>query len=50
MVQGADGDVRQVTDEPDENPVEGFWEKPENILRLIDLIFFCEEGKERPMS
>jgi len=26
---------------------EKFWEKPENILRLIDLIFFFEEEKER---
>ena len=25
---------------------EKFWEKPENILRLIDLIFFFEDNKE----
>ena len=23
-----------------------FWEKPENVLRLIDLIFFFQEEKE----
>ena len=25
---------------------EKFWENPENILRLIDLIFFFEDNKE----
>ena len=46
MVQGFDGDVREVTDLPEENPVEHFWEKPENILHLIDLIFFCQEERD----
>ncbi len=23
-----------------------FWEKPENVLRLIDLIFFFQEEKD----
>ena len=27
-----------------------FWEKPENILRLIDLIFFYEEDGKLPPS
>lgn len=25
---------------------EKFWEKPENVLRLIDLIFFFQEEKD----
>ena len=39
-----------VTDKikPEEFPLLGdkFWEKPENVLRLIDLIFFFQEEKE----
>lgn len=26
---------------------EGFWDNPENICRLIDLIFLCEEQNEK---
>lgn len=34
--------------ETQETPCLGdkFWEKPENVLRLIDLIFFFQEEKE----
>ena len=46
MVQGFDGDVRQVTEE-DTRKVESFWDDPRNILHLIDLIFFYEENKEQ---
>ena len=39
-----------VTDKikPEEFPLLGdkFWEKPENVLRLIDLIFFFQEEKD----
>ena len=33
---------------PDENSgrEESFWDNPENVLRLIDLIFFFQEEKE----
>ena len=31
----------------EENSGGGFWDNPENILRLIDLIFLCEEDSER---
>ena len=33
---------------PEDYPVLGekFWEKPENVLRLIDLIFFFDDNKE----
>ena len=33
---------------PGDYPVLGekFWEKPENVLRLIDLIFFFQEEKD----
>ena len=27
--------------------VEGFWEDPRNIMRLIDLIFLFQEDEER---
>ena len=27
-----------------------FWEKPENVLRLIDLIFFFQEDKDNITS
>ena len=46
MVQGFDGDVGEVTEQPEENPVEHFWEKPENILHLIDLIFLFQENRD----
>ena len=33
---------------PEDYPVLGekFWDKPENVLRLIDLIFFFQEEKD----
>ena len=33
---------------PEQFPCLGdkFWEKPENVLRLIDLIFFFQEDKD----
>lgn len=46
MVQGADGDVRQVEDGQDKE----FWKNPDNILRLIDLIFLTAEEDRLPPS
>ena len=33
---------------PEDYPVLGekFWEKPENVLRLIDLIFFFQDERD----
>lgn len=32
--------------ETPEEAVEHFWEDPNNVLRLIDLIFFCDETRK----
>ena len=35
------------TAKPEENSgIEKFWEKPENVLRLIDLIFFFQDERD----
>ena len=31
-------------------PGERFWDNPENVLRLIDLIFFFDDNKNTPPS
>ena len=36
----------KITPEDYPNLGEKFWENPENILRLIDLIFFFEDNNE----
>lgn len=41
---------KKVMSEETSGIVEHFWEKPENILRLIDLIFLCDEGRDLPPS
>ena len=46
MVQGADGDVREVDDGREEE----FWKNPDYILRLIDLIFLTAEEDRLPPS
>ena len=45
-----DTEKLEVRNHPEEKPEEHFWEKPENILHLIDLIFFYEEEERWPRS
>jgi hypothetical protein len=39
MVQDLDDDLSQV----DREKVEHFWEDPENVMHLVDLIFLMED-------
>lgn len=42
MVQGYDGDVAEVTDEQ-LRETEHFWEDPQKVLNLLDLLFLYED-------
>lgn len=44
MVQDSDGNGHDVM--TDQEKVERFWENPENIMRLVDLLFLFEDEKK----
>lgn len=43
-------DQFKVEVKPEEQVTEKFWNNPENILRLIDLIFFYDDNNTLPPS